>query len=137
MKAEVIRSLLEKAEEARKKSYSPYSRYPVGAALMAKDGTIYAGCNVENVSYGAALCAERNALGSAVADGQRDFTAIAIIGSHEDYTMPCGICRQVMAEFHVPLIICGKSPDDYRTYTLEELFPSSFQAEELIHKENP
>ena len=137
MKAEVIQSLLEKAEEARKKSYSPYSRYPVGAALMAKDGTIYAGCNVENVSYGAALCAERNALGSAVADGQRDFTAIAIIGSHEDYTMPCGICRQVMAEFHVPLIICGKSPDDYRTYTLEELFPSSFQAEELIHKENP
>ena len=72
MKAEVIRSLLEKAEEARKKSYSPYSRYPVGAALMAKDGTIYAGCNVENVSYGAALCAERNALGSAVADGQRE-----------------------------------------------------------------
>lgn len=136
MKAEVIQSLLEKAEEARKKSYSPYSRYPVGAALMAKDGTIYAGCNVENVSYGAALCAERNALGSAVADGQRDFTAIAIIGSHEDYTMPCGICRQVMAEFHVPLIICGKSPEDYRTYTLEELFPSSFKAEELIHKEN-
>ena len=105
MKAEVIQSLLEKAEEARKKSYSPYSRYPVGAALMAKDGTIYAGCNVENVSYGAALCAERNALGSAVADGQRDFTAIAIIGSHEDYTMPCGICRQVLSEFHVPLII--------------------------------
>lgn len=136
MKADVIQSLLEKAEEARKKSYSPYSRYPVGAALMAKDGTIYAGCNVENVSYGAALCAERNALGSAVADGQRDFTAIAIIGSHEDYTMPCGICRQVMAEFHVPLIICGKSPEDYRTYTLEELFPSSFKAEELIHKEN-
>lgn len=133
MKAEVIRSLLEKAEEARKKSYSPYSRYPVGAALMAKDGTIYAGCNVENVSYGAALCAERNALGSAVADGQRDFTAIAIIGSHEDYTMPCGICRQVLSEFHVLLIICGKSPEDYRTYTLEELFPSSFRAEELKH----
>ena len=133
MKADVIRSLLEKAEEARKKSYSPYSCYPVGAALMAKDGTIYAGCNVENVSYGAALCAERNALGSAVADGQRDFTAIAIIWSHEDYTMPCGICRQVLSEFHVPLIICGKSPKDYRTYTLEELFPSSFRAEEPKH----
>lgn len=133
MKADVIQSLLEKAEEARKKSYSPYSRYPVGAALMAKDGTIYAGCNVENVSYGAALCAERNALGSAVADGQRDFTAIAIIGSHEDYTMPCGICRQVLSEFHVPLIICGKSSKDYRTYTLGELFPSSFRAEELKH----
>ena len=131
MKAEVIRSLLEKAEEARKKSYSPYSRYPVGAALMAKDGTIYAGCNVENVSYGAALCAERNALGSAVADGQRDFTAIAIIGSPDDYTMPCGICRQVLAEFRVPLIICGKSENDYRLYTLEEIFPAAFTADEL------
>ncbi|WP_296981361.1 cytidine deaminase [uncultured Dialister sp.] len=136
MKAEVIQSLLEKAEAVRKKSYSPYSCYPVGAALLAEDGTVYTGCNMENVSYPASLCAERNAIGSAIAHGKRKFSAIAIIGSHEDYTMPCGICRQVMAEFHVPLIICGKSPEDYRTYTLEELFPSSFKAEELIHKEN-
>lgn len=137
MKASDIKGLLEQAEEARKKSYSPYSRYPVGAAILSEDGTVYRGCNMENVSYPASLCAERNAIGSAIADGKRRFSAIAIIGSHEDYTMPCGICRQVMAEFHVPLIICGKSPDDYRSYTLEELFPSSFKAEELIHKENP
>lgn len=102
MKAEVIRSLLEKAEEARKKSYSPYSRYPVGAALMAKDGTIYAGCNVENVSYGAALCAERNALGSAVADGQRDFTAIAIIGSHETTPCPAASAARCCLNFMCP-----------------------------------
>lgn len=137
MKASDIKGLLEQAEEARKESYSPYSRYPVGAALLSEDGTVYRGCNMENVSYPASLCAERNAIGSAIVDGKRRFSAIAIIGSHEDYTMPCGICRQVMAEFHVPLIICGKSLDDYRTYTLEELFPSSFKAEELIHKENP
>ena len=127
MMAEVIQSLLEKAEEARKKSYSPYSRYPVGAALMAKDGTIYAGCNVENVSYGAALCAERNALGSAVADGQRDFTAIAIIGSHEDYTMPCGICRQVMQEFAPDLtVICLNGKGEAKTFALKELLPYGF-----------
>ena len=103
MKASDIKGLLEQAEEARKKSYSPYSRYPVGAALLSEDGTVYRGCNMENVSYPASLCAERNAIGSAIADGKRRFSAIAIIGGHEDYTMPCGICRQVMAEFHVPV----------------------------------
>ena len=95
MKAEDIHCLLEKAEAVRKKSYSPYSCYPVGAALLAEDGTVYTGCNMENVSYPASLCAERNAIGSAIAHGKRKFSAIAIIGSHEDYTMPCGICRSV------------------------------------------
>lgn len=131
MKTEDIRFLLEKAEEARKGSYSPYSLYPVGAAVLADDGRIFEGCNMENVSYPASLCAERNAIGSAVTAGERSFRAIAIIGSPKDYTMPCGICRQVMAEFHVPLIICGKSTEDYRVYTLEELFPSAFQEEGL------
>lgn len=131
MRAEEIRFLLEKAEEARKGSYSPYSRYPVGAAVLTEDGRVFEGCNMENVSYPASLCAERNAIGSAVTAGERAFRAIAIIGSRDDYTMPCGICRQVMAEFHVPLIICGKSMEDYRLFTLDELFPSAFQEEGL------
>lgn len=131
METEEIRHLLAKALEARKNSYSPYSLYPVGAAVMAGDGSIYTGCNMENVSYPASLCAERNALGSAIADGKRDFLAIAIIGSPDDYTMPCGICRQVLAEFRVPLIICGKSENDYHLYTLEEIFPAAFTADEL------
>lgn len=131
MDSKEISALLGKALETRKNSYSPYSRYPVGAALLAEDGSIYTGCNMENVSYPASLCAERNALGSAIADGKRKFRAIAIVGSPEDYTMPCGICRQALAEFQVPLIICGKSEDDYRTYTLEEIFPASFTADEL------
>jgi cytidine deaminase len=134
MDSKDIRTLLVKALEVRKNSYSPYSLYPVGAALLAEDGSIYTGCNMENVSYPASLCAERNALGSAIADGKRKFRAIAIVGSPDDYTMPCGICRQVLAEFHVPLIICGKSEDDYRTYTLEEIFPAAFTANELKKK---
>lgn len=134
MDSKDIRTLLVKALEVRKNSYSPYSLYPVGAALLAEDGSIYTGCNMENVSYPASLCAERNALGSAIADGKRKFWAIAIVGSPDDYTMPCGICRQVLAEFHVPLIICGKSEDDYRTYTLEEIFPAAFTANELKKK---
>lgn len=134
MDSKDIRTLLVKALEVRKNSYSPYSLYPVGAALLAEDGSIYTGCNMENVSYPASLCAERNAIGSAIADGKRKFRAIAIVGSPKEYTMPCGICRQVLAEFHVPLIICGKSEDDYRLYTLEEIFPAAFTADELKKK---
>lgn len=85
--------LLLAAREARKNSYSPYSLYPVGAAVLAESGKVYAGCNMENVSYPASLCAERNAIGSAVAAGERKFLAIAVIGSHDSYTMPCGVCR--------------------------------------------
>ena len=129
METERVRRLLEKAQKARENSYSPYSLYPVGAAVLAEDGTMYGGCNVENVSYPAGLCAERNAIGSAVADGKRRFLAIAVLGSRETYTMPCGICRQVMAEFHIPLAVCGKSPEDYRVYRLEELFPLAFEEE--------
>ena len=125
--------LIELARDYRRHSYSPYSHFPVGAAVLMESGRVFGGCNIENASYTPTVCAERTAFFKAVYDGHRDFTAIAIIGSHEDYTMPCGICRQVLSEFHVPLIICGKSPKDYRTYTLEELFPSSFRAEELKH----
>lgn len=126
-----IKNLLERALHARSHCYAPYSHYPVGAAVLASDGSIYEGCNMENVSYPAGLCAERNAIGSAICDGKRKFTAIAIIGSFDDYTMPCGICRQVMAEFGIPVIICGKSVSDYKVFSLNEIFPAAFDDDSL------
>ena len=95
--------LIEKALEARRKAYVPYSHFHVGAALETETGEVFLGCNVENASYGAANCAERTAFFKAVSEGHRKFRRIAIVGgfldSIEDYCMPCGICRQVMAEF--------------------------------------
>lgn len=128
-KAELIREAL----RARGTAYAPYSHYTVGAALLAADGEVYCGGNIENASYGAANCAERTALFKAVSSGQRSFLAIAVAGGMEgqepaDYAYPCGICRQVMQEF------CGadfeiyvaKSETDYRQYKLEELLPCGF-----------
>ena len=121
-----VQRLLHAAFEAQKNSYSPYSHYPVGAAVLLEDGSIFTGCNVENASYPAGFCAEQNAIGSAIAAGKLNFQAIAVVGSEDTYTTPCGICRQVLAEFHVPYIICGKTLSDYRIYRLEELFPQGF-----------
>ncbi len=123
-----VRRLLQAAFEVRKNSYAPYSNYPVGAAVLTENGDIFTGCNVENVSYPAGLCAERNAIGSAIAAGQRKMQAIAIIGSTETYTMPCGICRQVMAEFHIPYVICGKSQNNYQIYGIKDLLPYRFDS---------
>lgn len=124
--AEEVQRLTEAAWQAREKSYAPYSHYPVGAALLAADGSLFLGCNVENVSYPAGLCAERNAIGSAVAAGKRQFLAIAVAGSHDTVTMPCGICLQVLAEFHVPYVICGSGPADIHVYALADLLPHGF-----------
>ena len=97
------KDLIEKALEARRKAYVPYSHFHVGAALETETGEVFLGCNVENASYGAANCAERTAFFKAVSEGHRKFRRIAIVGGFldgiEDYCMPCGICRQVMAEF--------------------------------------
>ena len=125
--------LIEKALEARRKAYVPYSHFHVGAALETETGEVFLGCNVENASYGAANCAERTAFFKAVSEGHRKFRRIAIVGgfldSIEDYCMPCGICRQVMAEFtdiHDFQVILAKSTDDYHVYSLEELLPHAF-----------
>ncbi len=126
--------LLATAFAAGRNSYSPYSRYPVGAAVLCTDGTVYSGCNVENVSYPAGICAERNALGSAVAAGKRHFKALAVCGSKESYTMPCGICLQWLAEFRIPLILSAKSETDYQEFRLEELLPHAFAEEGLKDK---
>lgn len=119
--------LIEKAVEAAKNAYAPYSMYHVGAALLTKSGKIFTGCNVENASYGATNCAERTAFFKAVSEGFREFEAIAIV-SFSDYAYPCGICRQVMQEFCDGdfRIIVAKSEEDYKEYTLGELLPFGF-----------
>lgn len=119
--------LIAQARAAMARAYAPYSGFQVGAALLCGDGTVYLGCNIENASYGATNCAERTAFFSAVRDGHRDFTAIAICGGPggevKGGCMPCGICRQVMAEFCAPdfKIYTGDE-----TYTLEQLLPGKF-----------
>ncbi|MBO4904916.1 MAG: cytidine deaminase [Lachnospiraceae bacterium] len=130
--------LIEAALEARKHSYSPYSHYRVGAAILCSDGTIVTGANIENASYGATVCAERCAVFTAVASDKKDFTAIAICGGAgdeaDDYAFPCGVCRQVLREFTDPAsfkVIVAKNADDYREYTLEELLPESFGPDNL------
>ena len=125
--------LIEQAIEARSHAYTPYSHFQVGAALLTKQGKVYKGCNIENAAYTPSNCAERTAIFKAVSEDEREFAAIAIVGSMEGEsntlpTGPCGVCRQVMAEFcslDMPVII-AKSPADYITMTLGELLPLSF-----------
>jgi len=126
-------ALIQTAMEQLNKAYAPYSHYHVGAALLGDDGKIYTGCNVENSSYGATNCAERTAVFKAVSEGCRHFRAIVIVGGPkgviDDYAPPCGICRQVLAEFSDPkefLVILAKSPEEWKEYTLAELLPLNF-----------
>jgi cytidine deaminase len=129
-----IISLLCRAQEARGAAYAPYSGFRVGAALLCEDGSVFIGCNVENVSYGASNCAERTAVFAAVAAGNREFVAIAVAAG-EELILPCGICRQVLTEFSPDiLVICGKK-DGFETFKLNELLPhgfNHFSAEEKI-----
>lgn len=121
--------LLAMAKEARKNSYSPYSGITVGAALLAKSGKIYLGTNIENVAYSPSLCAERCAFGTAITSGERDFSAIAIVGGKagepvEKLFSPCGVCRQVMAEFCKEDFEIILSEEE--SFTLSELLPLGF-----------
>ena len=141
---EVLEKLIEKAFEMKEKAYCPYSKYHVGAGLLAKSGKIYGGMNIENSSYPACNCAERTAIFKAVSEGDKEFVAIAICGGLEgveskgdetDYAFPCGICRQVLREFNNPkefkVYVCA-TKEKYQAYTLEELLPHSFGPEHLI-----
>ncbi len=126
-----MKELIKKAIEARSFSYSPYSGFQVGAALLGKSGKIYTGCNVENAAYGPSNCAERTAFFKAVSEGEREFERIAIVGGHEGESVapsPCGVCRQVMTEFCEPSfeVIMAVSEDEYEVMTLGELMPKSF-----------
>lgn len=136
MREDVRERLIQTALEARKRAYTPYSHYQVGAALLLEGDEIVSGCNVENASFGATCCAERTAVFKAVSEGRRKFHAIAIAGGEEgtepvDYAFPCGICRQVLNEFAGPkfTVIVAKSTSDYQEYTLGELLPNSFGGE--------
>ena len=129
--------LIKKALEARRNAYVPYSGYQVGAALLTADNKIYCGCNVENASYGATNCAERTAFFKAVSEGERKFIAIAVVGGKDldfkDYFTPCGVCRQVMAEFcdESFRVLVGKNGDEYLSLTLGDILPYSFSSEKL------
>ena len=133
MEEAVIRKLIKTAVRQLSYSYSPYSHFKVGAALLAENGTIYTGCNIENAAYTPTNCAERTAFFKAVSEGVRTFKAICIAGGMNgeltDYTAPCGVCRQVMMEFCSPEefeIILAKGEDDYKMYKLKDLMPLGF-----------
>ena len=115
-------ALVSAAWKARDAAYAPYSQFPVGAALLAGDGRIFVGCNVENISFGLTMCAERVAIGAAVAAGARDFTALVVVADTAVPISPCGACRQVMAEFNIPLV-ASANRSEVIEFRLEELLP--------------
>ena len=139
MEQVMVEKLIDTAIEQLKFSYTPYSNFKVGAALLAKNGEIYTGCNIENASYTPTNCAERTAFFKAVSEGVRDFQAICIVGGKDgkltEYTAPCGVCRQVMMEFCNPKtfqIILAVDKERYEIYTLEELMPLGFGPLNLV-----
>jgi cytidine deaminase len=124
--------LLIYSRKARENAYAPYSGYAVGAAVLCADGRVYAGCNVENASYGAAVCAEQTALCKAVSEGSRDFVKIAVTGSGTAPAYPCGICRQMLSELAPDITVVVETERGICEYTLLELLPHGFQ---LIERE--
>lgn len=134
-----MEALIQRAQIAREFSYSPYSGYMVGAALLTKEGEVITGCNIENAAYGPTNCAERTAFFKAISEGKFGFEAIAIVGGakdakERDMSFPCGVCRQVMREFCDPkefLVIVARSVSEYQLFTLEELLPQGFGPENL------
>ena len=124
--------LMKYAEEAKEKSYSPYSRFRVGAALLCKNGKVFTGCNIENASYGLTNCAERTAIYKAISEGITEFEAIAVSGDGEDLLSPCGACRQVLCEFGREIVvIMSDGSKNLLIKKAEELLPYSFGPEDL------
>ena len=120
--------------EAKKMAYAPYSHFRVGAALLTKSGKVYRGCNIENAAFTPTNCAERTAFFKALSEGEKEFQAIAINGDADDYLFPCGVCRQVMVEFcdlKTFEVIVAINEKDYKVFTLEQLMPGVFNAEEM------
>ena len=129
-----LKELIDKALEAREKVYCPYSNFKVGAAVLFEDGNIYTGCNIENASFGGTNCAERTAIFKGVYEGNREIKALAVVGDTKASTYPCGICRQVIAEFvedtSIPIVII-KNKDEYLVKTFEEILPGIFSKKDL------
>lgn len=133
MDQEKIKMLIQTAIDSLKYSYTPYSNFKVGAALLTKSGEMIPGCNIESASFTPTNCAERTAFFKAVSEGKKEFEAIAVVGGKNgvmsDYCPPCGVCRQVMMEFCDPKtfkVILARSADEYKIYTLEEILPLGF-----------
>lgn len=128
-----MEKLLQLAKQAREHAHVPYSKFPVGAAVLTKDGTVYQGCNIENASFGLTNCAERTVIFKAVSEGQKAFEAIAVIADTEGPVSPCGACRQVMVEFcepTMPVYLTNLNGDVQQT-TVGELLPGAFTTEDL------
>ncbi|AAS40902.1 MULTISPECIES: cytidine deaminase [Bacillus] len=124
---------IEEANKMLEKAYIPYSKFPVGAALVTKEGKIYTGCNIENASYGLCNCAERTAIFKAVSEGERDFSYLVITGETDGPISPCGACRQVIAEFcepKMPVLLTNVKGDE-KEVTVEQLLPGAFSIQDL------
>lgn len=131
------KNLIEQSKKAREKAYVPYSKFPVGAALLTEDGQVFHGCNIENAGYSMTNCAERTAIFKAVSEGHRKFVAIAVTADTEGPVSPCGACRQVLAEFcskDMPVYLTNLKGDVSET-TVGELLPGSFSAEDMQYAE--
>lgn len=128
------KELMKMACKARQNAYAPYSHFAVGAALLAESGKVYTGCNIENASYGLTCCAERNAIFAAVGAGERRFKMLAVAADSPEPVAPCGACRQVIAEFGIPLVVMGNLKEATKTMTAEELLPYGFGQESMNNK---
>ncbi len=128
------KELMKIARKARQNAYAPYSHFAVGAALLADSGRVYTGCNIENASYGLTCCAERNAIFAAVGAGERRFKMLAVAADSPEPVAPCGACRQVIAEFGIPLVVMGNLKEATKTMTAEELLPYGFGQESMNNK---
>jgi cytidine deaminase len=143
MEEKIIKVLINKALEARKKAYTPYSHFNVGAAILGTNDKIYTGCNIENAAYTPSNCAERTAIFKAVSEGVTSFKAIAVVGGKKeskklDIVSPCGVCRQVMMEFCSPKtfeIILAADEENYKIFKLDEILPMGFGAKDLESEE--
>ena len=129
-----IKNMLRIADDGRFRAYAPYSNFHVGACIKGASGAYYLGCNIENAAYSPTNCAERTAVFKAVSEGEKEFEALAILWDGEGYATPCGVCRQVLAEFCPPdmPIICANREGKYKIYSLAELLPESFTRKDLV-----
>ncbi len=127
----MVDGLIDAARRAQQQAYAPYSRFRVGAAVEGEDGTIFAGCNVENASYGLVMCAERVAIGAAVAAGVRRFRRVAVVSDSEPPAAPCGACRQVIFEFAPDADVLAVGPRSSHRWTMRELLPAAFSGSQL------
>lgn len=131
-----VKNMLRQANDARDRAYVPYSNFRVGACVKGATGAYYLGCNIENAAYSPTICAERSAMFKAVYEGEREFDAVAIVWDGDNPAVPCGVCRQVLAEFCDPEIpvICANRKGEYKVLALGDLLPFAFTPEDLLRK---